>query len=148
MSTPKSYLNSVAIDKGMWVSGGYSKTTDLVFLNGTTVPGPLLPQKIYGHCMVKHEGIIYIIGGQGSRVDEQAQKIMKFDEKTLDFIGNGPKLNIGRKYISCGIFQSTQHQGRPILVVSNGLKNGIGFTGTSEILDLTLPGSEWVLSSK
>jgi len=52
-------------------------------------------------------------------------------------------MNFGRLNFGCGIFQSTQHQGRPILVVSPG-----GDIFSSEFLDLTLPGSEWVLSSQ
>ena len=43
----------------------------------------------------------------------------------------------------CGIYHSTVHLGRPVIVTTGG---GVGGGPSSEIWDFTVPGSQWQLS--
>ena len=68
MSRPRSASASVAIPDGIWVTAGAEgedilKTTEIIFLNGTTQPGPPLPEPRYTHCLVSHEDTIISVGG-------------------------------------------------------------------------------------
>ena len=68
MSRARSASASVAIPDGIWVTGGSEedeilKTTEIIFLNGTSVPGLPLPEPRYTHCLVKYGDIIFSVGG-------------------------------------------------------------------------------------
>ena len=54
----------------------------------------------------------------------------------------GPSMNHGRYRYGCGIYHSSVHLGRPVIVIAGG---GDG-TKSSEIWDFTVPGSKWQLS--
>ena len=55
-------------------------------------------------------------------------------------------MNYGRMYNGCGIYHSSVHSGRPVIVTAGGgLLEG---THSSEIWDFTVPGSQWQLSKK
>ena len=48
---------------GKWAQNGYHKDTDMVFLNGTVVPGPTLPTARIDLCAVElHDGRVLIMG--------------------------------------------------------------------------------------
>ena len=57
----------------------------------------------------------------------------------------GPSMNCGREYHGCGIYHSTAHLGRPVIVTAGG-GGGQGEGPSSEIWDFTVPGSQWQLS--
>ena len=70
-----------------YITGGFGgignsairhQTTELVYLNGTTMPGPLLPKSTSEHCMVKYENTIFSIGG-----NNDARKVWMFEEKGI-----------------------------------------------------------------
>ena len=56
----------------------------------------------------------------------------------------GPSMNCGRQYHGCGIYHSTAHLGRPVIVTAGGY-DGPG-THNSEFWDFTVPGSLWQMS--
>ena len=48
---------------GKWAQNGYHKDTDMVFLNGTVLPGPTLPTARIDLCAVElHDGRVLIMG--------------------------------------------------------------------------------------
>ena len=58
----------------------------------------------------------------------------------------GPSMNYERYVHGCGIYHSSVHLGRPVIVTA-GSYGEAGFKNT-EIWDFTVPGSEWQLVSK
>ena len=53
----------------------------------------------------------------------------------------GPSMNHGRDQHACGIFHSSAHLGRPVIVAAGSYyKDG---KKSSEIWDFTMPGSQW-----
>ena len=67
-----------------------------------------------------------------------------FDANNNFKITIGPSMNHERDIFGCGIYHSSFHSGRPVIVAS-GSSKGKGRT-SSEIWDFTLPGSQWQLS--
>ena len=58
----------IAIDDKLWITGyGYGNEdyTEFVSLSGEVTPGPLLPENLIGHCLVKtgEESKVMMIGG-------------------------------------------------------------------------------------
>ena len=53
------------------------RTTEMVFLDGTIRPGPLLEDEIFGHCLVKHESQVFMIGGW--RNGDYTSTVNRFD---------------------------------------------------------------------
>ena len=48
---------------GKWAQNGYHKDTDMVFSNGTVLPGPTLPTARIDLCAVElHDGRVLIMG--------------------------------------------------------------------------------------
>ena len=67
-----------------------------------------------------------------------------FDANNNFKITVGPSMNYERSYHGCGIFHSSFHSGRPLIVTAGGgLNDGVQ---SSEIWDFTVPGSQWQLS--
>ena len=64
----------------------------------------------------------------------------------MKYIGDGPRMKKSRSFHACGIFNSEEHEGRPLIVVA-GSFNGSA-DRTSEYWDFTLSDSEWELCSK
>ena len=63
----------------------------------------------------------------------------------------GPSMINQRETFGCGIYHSSVHLGRPVIVTAGGIgtlsHGSFGSTGeTSEIWDFTIPGSQWQLS--
>ena len=56
----------------------------------------------------------------------------------------GPSMNHERADQGCGIYHSSVHLGRPV-IVTTGSNYGPGMNST-EIWDFTVPGSQWQLS--
>ena len=56
----------------------------------------------------------------------------------------GPSMNHGRYQHGCGIYHSSVHLGRPVIVTA-GSTFGKG-EKSSEIWDFTVPGAQWQLS--
>ena len=56
----------------------------------------------------------------------------------------GPSMNAIRRNPACGIYHSSIHSGRPVIVTAGGV-SGVGVQ-TAEIWDFTKPGSQWQLS--
>ena len=62
------------------------------------------------------------------------------------YIGDGPSMNFVRISHACGLYQSSIHDGNPMIVVAGSL-GGSG-RKTSEFWDFTVPGSKWTITSK
>ena len=68
-----------------------------------------------------------------------------FDANNNFKMTKGPSMNYGRYFHGCGIYHSSVHLGRPVIVTAAGVPNG-GAVKSSEIWDFTMPGSQWQLS--
>ena len=91
MSRARSASASVAIPDGIWVTGGSEedeilKTTEIIFLNETSVPGPLLPEPRYTHCLLKYGGIIFSVGGFFDGLPTSSVWIFSTRQRTFLFI--------------------------------------------------------------
>ena len=108
---------------------------------GTTKDGPSLPQPRSGHCLVQYKGTIILTGGNGGK---RSIVIYRQVKEKIEEIGNGPDTTNDRWSHGCGIFHSSQHGGRPILVIAGGTESST----TSDYWDFTVPDSKWQQSSK
>ena len=69
MSTKRTAFSSALVKDGLWITGGYSDTeelvsTEFIFSNGSIINGPNMPAIRYSHCMVTlHDGKVMILGG-------------------------------------------------------------------------------------
>ena len=142
MSKARKGTAAISIHNGVWITGGYDgdnrlSSTEFIFLNGTKKAGPSLPQPRSRHCLVQYKGTIILTGGYGG---ERSIVIYRQVKDNIEEIGNGPDMTNDRRGHGCGIFQSSQHGGRPILVIAGD--------STSEYWDFTVPDSKWQLRSK
>ena len=138
---------AIVLSKAIWITGGFKganskNTTEIIFLNGTKKEGPKLPERISEHCSAQYEGLFFLIN-HGRRVWIFIQA-----KNEIKLIGEGPSINNGRIRHACSIFQSSQHGGRPVLVVAGGDSWGTGDVKISEFWDFTVPSSKWEQSSK
>jgi len=73
MSTVRSQSSSVSIPDGaLLVTGGQNgvkvlKSSEMVFTNGSVIPGKSLPEPRYGHCLVQYKNIIISSGGHDGK---------------------------------------------------------------------------------
>ena len=147
MNTPRRGSAAISIHNGVWITGGrddgdnHLSSTEFIFLNGTKKDGPSLPQPRSGHCLVQYKGTIILTGGNGGK---RSIDIYRQVKEKIEEIGNGPDTTNDRWSHGCGIFHSSQHGGRPILVIAGGFSSAT----TSEHWDFTVPDSKWQLSSK
>ena len=63
----------------------------------------------------------------------------------MKFIGQGPDMIHPRYFYGCGVFNSKEHGGRPVIVTAGGLGSG---SSTSEFWDISHSGSKWQNCSK
>ena len=146
MSSPRSGSAAISMHNGVWITGGYDgdndlSSTEFIFLNGTKKDGPSLPQPRSGHCLVQYKGTIILTGGNGGK---RSIVIYRQVKEKIEEIGNGPDTTNDRWSHGCGIFHSSQHGGRPILVIAGGYESST----TSDYWDFTVPDSKWQQSSK
>ena len=137
---------SITIGDSLWVTGGKNgqplkirKTSEFVFLNGTTKKGPTLPQPRDGHCMLQlDEKRVMLIGSDANANDKKST--VNYNSEINTFT-EGPRLNEERALSGCAVFKSPMHDGRPVALVVGG--RYFATKKTSEILDFTKPGNEW-----
>ena len=68
-----------------------------------------------------------------------------FDANNNFKMTKGPSMNHEISAHGCGIYHSSVHSGRPVIVTAAGGVNKAAMEG-SEIWDFTVPGSRWQLS--
>ena len=62
-AVPLTSMGALWLEGGKWSQNGYWKETELVFLNGTVVPGPTMPTLRLSACAVElHDGRVLIMG--------------------------------------------------------------------------------------
>jgi hypothetical protein len=130
----------------LWITGGWDskntilKSTELLSSYGTVTSGKYLPKVRGRHCMVVINNHVMNIGGHPSSV---GRSVIIFDSSNDFSHEDGPSL-IKRRYDqACSTMVSPAHEGRTVVVVAGGTGDG---ADTAEILDYTMPGSNWQLS--
>ena len=124
------------------------KTTEIIFPNGNVANGPVnLPETRAGHCLLENSGTVISIGGYDRyMIPTFTSTVWMFDANNNFNLTVGPSMRIGRNHHACGIFQSSAHSGRPLVVAAGGRGTEEGTPRTSEFWDFTMPGSEWQIS--
>jgi len=144
LKKPRYRFSHVMINKDtMWITGGLTpngktSSTEFVYAEKSTKIGPHLPIPMAEHCVIKiTEETILFIGGD-SQIGLDATLFYDIASETFS---EGPRLNHGRDYHSCAVFQSAQHNYRPVAIVAGGWVEDGNYSST-EILDFTV-GNTW-----
>ena len=152
MSTEKVGSSVISYIDRIWITGGdvdsgYGtlNSTEYIFLDGSREDGPELPQRRYLHCSVEYDGVVVMMGGENGRGYEQSNVWLFNAKEGMKFIGHGPDMIYARNYHGCGVFNSKEHGGRPVIVTAGGSGNG---SSTSEFWDFSHLGSRWQNCSK
>ena len=125
----------------MWITGGMDSnwnnlhSTKVVTINGST-SGIDLPFTVSSHCMVQYQpnAVILIGGDQNGNAD--SDKTWLIDPTNGFDIIQGPNLNQGRAYHSCGILKDDS--GNVLVIVAGG-----GNMKSVEVLNTTSL-KEWI----
>ena len=142
MSIGRSGQTGIAIDDKLWISGyGYENEdyTEFVSLSGEVTPGPLLPENVNGHCLVKtgEDNKVMMIGGQ-----QNPDKIGR--SYLLDVLSgewtNGPELEYARAFHSCGLFEL---DGKKYVMVIGGESQDGEYLTSVEYLDMADIDAGW-----
>ena len=82
-----------------------------------------------------------MIGGFNGRYNTGSTRIYDLD---LQFLREGPSLNVPRFYHDCTVVQSANHEGRTILIVVGGQDGKVKVSLKSiEVWDQYKPGTSW-----
>ena len=141
MQSPRKWSSSVVLDQDtLWITGGhddsvYLSTTELIRLDGPSIPGPDLPEEFGRHCVTKiNETHVILIGGH----DKDGATLL-VDIRDFSMVA-GPSMSIHRYQHACGTFQ---HEGKPMIIAVGGYGQEIPVAQkNSEILDLDL--GRWI----
>ena len=130
--TPRQWSAAVAINSHqLWVTGGYggswlasTEIVDILANPPTVVPGPELPVRMNGHCIVQlNQSTVLFMGGSPNR-----KKTFFFDIPSQTWT-DGPDMNHDRRDFGC----STMTTGSDLLVVASG---GYDSPSTTELLNM------------
>ena len=141
MQSPRKWSSSVVLDQDtLWITGGhddsaYLLTTELIRLDGPSIPGPDLPEEFGRHCVTKiNETHVILIGGHDK---DGATLLVDIRDFSMDA---GPSMSIHRYQHACRTFQ---HEGKPMIIAVGGYGQEIPVAQkNSEILDLDL--GRWI----
>ena len=149
----RGYSKSVVLnDEKIWTIGGHNstrhtRTTEFVFLDQSPVKGPDLPFRLISHVVIKvDEKCIFILGGYQNVKPSNETWIV---DPTNNFdIKKGPSMKAKRVYCS----GSTMNLGgKQYILVAGGHGKVSGETpfwrdcyDTTELLDISMPGQEWI----
>jgi len=104
MNKPRASAAASMTSKGMWVSAGRNtfsiedlRSTEFL-TEGKWIPGPDLPQKLYGHCQVTAGSDVFIFGGStGYAYVDTGYKLEGDEWKEL------PTMKTKRAYHACAV---------------------------------------------
>ena len=126
----------------LWVTGKY--LTKLVDAEGNISDGINFPV-VEGspirdhHCMASFEHTVLVTGGyRGSHQSTITNGVIIFNTSNSFSYIEGPNMIEDRFNHACSIIVSPAHEGRPLAIMAG--KN------TAEVLDFSIPGSNWQLS--
>ena len=106
-----------------------------------------LPETSAGHCLLENSGKVISIGGYDpTNHTSYTSTVWMFDAHNNFSLTVGPSMKHTRNHHACGIFQSSAHSGRPLVVAAGGRGTEEGTPSTSEFWDFTVPGSKWKIS--
>jgi hypothetical protein len=125
--------NTLWLTGGVILDGTATKSTEFVQLTGTS-PGPDLPLRVYGHCLVSlNDTTVLLIGGL--LVNLTRSKATFFYDINHQTWTEGPSLIAERSVHSCALFKSPQHSHTDTVIVTGG-SNGQSGLASTEILNL------------
>ena len=149
MSLPRSASASIALNQSLWVTGGttqYNRTlgltshnnsSEIIYLDGSVIPGPELPSNRDDHCMVTlHDNRVMILGSNEKWNEMDEKNVIIYDPHINSFT-TAPSLLYNRNGAACALIISPLHGNRPVVLAAGGLN-----TNTAEILDYTFA-NEW-----
>ena len=141
MNSNRSRHSSVALSHDtIWILGGMNKNENgnsVDILDSTefvtkdeAVNGPILPEAVSRHCIVKSMELIYLIGGNIPSTFSTNNVWVANPSNGYAFV-QGPSLMTGRYYHSCG----TMSIGSTSIIIAAAGVYGSGWLSSVEILD-------------
>ena len=135
MTTKRQHAASVVLNDGLWILGGRDeqlevlKTTEIIFTNGTVIPGPEMPDFRFQHTMTKINEYQYVKTG-GLLYYQSFAKTYIFNSQSFTW-RRGPNMKTARKSHSATII-TDQTTKKSYLMVSGGYPR----TLTTEYMDI------------
>jgi hypothetical protein len=133
----------------IWITGGLDgnqdrlSSTELVSVGQPTSKGPELPKAVYGHCLVRvNDSTALLIGGFDGWFSDESYYMSLEDQSW----SQGLNLKEGRYAHTCGVFKSSVHQGRTVVIAAGG-HNGGNVMNSVELLDFSTADT-WVQEFK
>ena len=136
MSVGRSSAASVVINNDtLWVTGGYTASTEYVTLT-ETILGPDLPMVLWGHAMVAINSTCSMVIGGGDENWDHSKSTYFYDHNDEEWI-NGPSLMLARESHAAGIV-TDEVTGEHFVAVTGGY-----YSGTLDSTEILQDG-EWV----
>lgn len=141
LGVARAKASSVILTEKIWISGGKSKakgenmkSSVTIDINGQITQGPSLEEPLCGHAKIPFQSRIMVIGGwDGKNAALKTTWIYNMDPF---YEGEGPALNVARRYHGC-----CSVPGRNIIIVAGG--NSSKACKSVEILDYGKQRSSW-----
>ena len=127
--------SSVALSNDrIWMLGGDGEngrldSTEFITTDGA-VNGPTLPEEVYGHCSIKFNDLIYLIGGQTS--SGTTKNVWVANPSNGYAFVQGPSMITGRYHHSCGAMSIGSTN---IIIAAGGAGDAYNSGSSVEILD-------------
>ena len=156
MNKARSASASIPIQGGMLLLGGVAdgsrtKTSQIVKMDNSPVTkGPELSEPRFHHCIATddEEDASFLLGGINENIDATST-VWKLQYQGTLIQEEMPSMKKRRANFGCGLFRSSNHGGRKILVAAGSAHWGGANGGTScEFIDITKQNSQWQLCSK
>jgi hypothetical protein len=113
----------------LWITGGensngYLQTSEFISIGQPAVKGPDLPYEVQLHCLVRvNSSMALLCGGENGDYLNECHYIDLEDHSW----SQGPSMITRRRSHSCGIFKSSAHQGKDVVIVAGGYAMGLGW---------------------
>ena len=131
MTEIRSDTASVVVQDTMYIFGGvgngYLSSAEKIDVNGVATPIADMPNQRYGHSAVPlPSGKILIMGGEPT---VNHKSTMVYDPATDSYDDTLPDMNSARRNFGCTIFNSQNHDGITVALISlfNSVPKGLGF---------------------
>ena len=150
LHTARALPASAIVEDKLWVIGGGAgiygngiKSTEFIYPNGKSVPGPNLPAPRIGPCLINLLDGRYLVAG-GGRLGSDAldshTDVWIYDSRNGSFM-NGPPIIRGTMNPACTLFYSPLHDNRPVAMVIIETNDQVPIH--VEVLDFTRRSAVW-----
>ena len=127
MAMARALFAVAELNGGLWAMGGISlssgwslsKSTEIIYTDGTILDGPDLPEARARHCAVNlPNGKVVIMGGITSP-SVVSKDVLIYDPSTSTYT-SGPDMLYAHELFACVHFYSDKHGGRSVILSAGG----------------------------